>query len=89
MLANLLGLVTRREGKKFLKLSEGIDESEVMGTGLGGDEGISLYIHIPFCRTLCPFCCFNRYLFREDKARKYFKNLRKELDFYLTRGFKF
>ncbi len=55
----------------------------------GVDESISLYIHIPFCRTLCPFCCFNRYLFKEDKATRYFKSLRKELDLYSQRGFKF
>ncbi|GAH77181.1 unnamed protein product, partial [marine sediment metagenome] len=79
MIPEFVGLVTRREGKKFLKLSKEIDESLITRAGLGGGEGISLYIHIPFCRTLCPFCCFNRYLFREDKARKYFKNLKKEL----------
>ena len=89
MIPEFVGLVTRREGKKFLKLSKEIDESLITGAGPGGGEGISLYIHIPFCRTLCPFCCFNRYLFREDKARKYFKNLKKELDLYIQRGFKF
>ncbi len=88
MLPELVGWVTRREGKKFLQLSEDIDESAVAGLGAGGDE-ISLYIHIPFCRTLCPFCCFNRYLYKEAEARRYYKNLRKELDFYIQRGFKF
>ena len=88
-LANLVGLVTRREGRKFLKLSETIDEAVIAGAGTGGGEGVSLYIHIPFCRTLCPFCCFNRYLFKEDEARRYFKNLRKELDLYIQKGFRF
>ena len=88
-LANLVGLVTRREGRKFLKLSETIDEAVIAGAGTGGGEGVSLYIHIPFCRTLCPFCCFNRYLFKEDEARQYFKNLRKELDLYIQKGFRF
>lgn len=88
MLPELVGWVTRREGKKFLQLSEEIDESVVAGLGAGDDE-ISLYIHIPFCRTLCPFCCFNRYLYKEAEARRYYKNLRKELDFYIQRGFKF
>jgi len=88
-LANLVGLVTRREGRKFLKLSEAIDEAVIASAGRGGGEGVSLYIHIPFCRTLCPFCCFNRYLFKEDEARRYFKNLRKELDLYIRKGFRF
>jgi coproporphyrinogen III oxidase-like Fe-S oxidoreductase len=46
-------------------------------------------VHIPFCRSLCPFCCFNRYLFREDLARRYFVDLMKELELYTRRGFIF
>jgi len=89
MIAEVAGFITRREGKKFLKLSEHIDESLITEENLVGGADVSLYIHIPFCRTLCPFCCFNRYLFKEDKAREYFKNLKKELDLYIRRGFKF
>ena len=89
ILANLVGSVTNREGKKFLKLSEKVDEAIITAAEMGGYGGISLYIHIPFCKTLCPFCCFNRYLFQEDKARQYFKNLKRELDLYVQRGFKF
>jgi coproporphyrinogen III oxidase-like Fe-S oxidoreductase len=87
MLANLVGWVTRREGHKFLKLNQAIDDS--VFTGAREIRDISLYIHIPFCRTLCPFCCFNRYLFREDKARQYFRHLRRELDLYIEKGFAF
>jgi coproporphyrinogen III oxidase-like Fe-S oxidoreductase len=83
------GYITRTEGKKFLKLCEEIDDSLITEENLVKGSDISLYIHIPFCRSLCPFCCFNRYLFRADKARDYFRNLKKELDLYIERGFKF
>ncbi len=86
MLANMVGWITRREGHKFLKLNQAIDDSVFAGAR---EMDISLYIHIPFCRTLCPFCCFNRYLFKEDKARQYFRHLRRELDLYIEKGFAF
>jgi len=89
MIPEVLSYITRREGRKFLKLNEGFDDSLARGNLLRADEGVSLYVHIPFCRTLCPFCCFNRYLFKEDQAREYFKNLKKELDLYIQRGFTF
>ncbi len=89
MIPELVSFVTRREGHKFRHLSPTIDESIINAAGLGGGVGISLYVHIPFCRSLCPFCCFNRYLFKEDLARRYFIDLKKELEFYIQRGFNF
>ena len=38
-----------------------------------------LYMHVPFCERLCPYCSFNRFPFSEGKAHKYFANLRKEM----------
>jgi len=89
MLSTFLGLITRYEGRKFVKLNDENDASQIVGTGTDSDNQISLYIHIPFCKSLCPYCCFNRYLFREDEARRYFKYLKTELDLYIQRGFKF
>ena len=89
MIPGLVSFVTKREGRKFRHLIPAIDESIINGDRLGHGAGISLYVHIPFCRSLCPFCCFNRYLFREDLARRYFVDLRRELELYIRRGFNF
>ncbi|OGN98838.1 MAG: hypothetical protein A2Y58_00680 [Chloroflexi bacterium RBG_13_51_52] len=88
MIPEIVSFVTRREGRKFRHL-KAIDESLVQAENLGSETGLSLYVHIPFCRSLCPFCCFNRYLFQEDLARRYFIDLKKELDLYIQRGFRF
>jgi coproporphyrinogen III oxidase-like Fe-S oxidoreductase len=89
LIPNIVSMVTRREGGKFLRLDSRVDETSILDPELAADRNVSLYIHIPFCRTLCPFCCFNRYLYREDKARRYFKYLRKELDLYKQAGYRF
>ncbi len=48
-----------------------------------------LYMHIPFCQRLCPYCSFNRYPFREEIARPYFKNLRREMLMLKDLGYDF
>lgn len=89
MIPELLSFVTRREGRKFRHLNPIVDDSFINGEKLDGKSGISLYVHTPFCHSLCPFCCFNRYLFKEDLARRYFVDLKRELELYIRRGFSF
>jgi coproporphyrinogen III oxidase-like Fe-S oxidoreductase len=48
-----------------------------------------LYIHIPFCERLCPYCSFNRVTFTEDPCRAYFRALRKEITLYRELGYDF
>lgn len=48
-----------------------------------------LYLHIPFCVVLCPFCSFHRVQFREDRARQYFSALRAEIRQATEAGFRF
>jgi coproporphyrinogen III oxidase-like Fe-S oxidoreductase len=89
MIPEIVSYITRREGRKFRHLNADIDESIIKGEGRGKEFSLALYVHIPFCRSLCPFCCFNRYLFQEDLARRYFIDLKKELELYVQRDFKF
>jgi coproporphyrinogen III oxidase-like Fe-S oxidoreductase len=48
-----------------------------------------LYMHVPFCERLCPYCSFNRSVFEEELCRSYFRALRKELLLYRERGYDF
>ena len=48
-----------------------------------------LYLHIPFCETLCPYCSFNRIPFETGLAERYFDALKKEMELYHRRGYLF
>ncbi|HPX56373.1 MAG TPA: coproporphyrinogen III oxidase family protein [Syntrophales bacterium] len=48
-----------------------------------------LYLHVPFCERLCPYCSFNRVVFEEDLCRRYFDALRKEIRLYRELGYTF
>ncbi|WP_271765719.1 oxygen-independent coproporphyrinogen III oxidase [Aquimarina algiphila] len=49
------------------------------------DEGVSLYIHLPFCESMCTFCgCNKRITKRHDVEVPYIKSLLKEWSLYLN-----
>lgn len=48
-----------------------------------------LYMHVPFCERLCPYCSFNRFPFREDRAKPYFQNMRSEMRMLKDLGYDF
>jgi menaquinone C8-methyltransferase len=48
-----------------------------------------LYIHVPFCEKLCPYCSFNRVVLDEPLCRDYFRALRREMGLYKEKGYDF
>jgi len=48
-----------------------------------------LYVHIPFCEVLCPFCSFHRVQHHPAQARSYFGALREEIRRYHAAGHRF
>lgn len=45
-----------------------------------------LYIHLPFCRSICPHCPYNKVVFRQASYEAYAKALERELRCYLAQG---
>jgi coproporphyrinogen III oxidase-like Fe-S oxidoreductase len=41
-----------------------------------------LYLHIPFCRQICPYCPYNKEIYTSDLAESYTGAVKKEIDFY-------
>ncbi len=48
-----------------------------------------LYLHVPYCHVLCPFCSFHRVQFKEAPARRYLEYLRDECDLVSDMGYDF
>ena len=48
-----------------------------------------LYVHIPFCQRLCPYCSFNRFPFSEERGAPYFERLRDEMRRVAELGYDF
>lgn len=78
--------VARRKNASYLQFSP--TEKQDLPTKVGTNPTL-LYVHVPFCEELCPYCSFNRIVFREDIARPYFDALRKEIIMYRDLGYDF
>jgi oxygen-independent coproporphyrinogen-3 oxidase len=47
-------------------------------------DAIGLYLHIPFCHQICPYCPYNKELFQEDTCRRYVHAIIAEIDRYAS-----
>jgi len=82
----LLSAVVRHSNNKYLKLRP-TDATSIPGPVEG--RNYMLYVHVPFCTQLCPYCSFNRFPFSEARAVPYFKALRAEMQMVADLGYDF
>lgn len=82
----MLTRVVRECTKNYLKLNP--TDEMLMPAPVPGQRYM-LYMHVPFCERLCPYCSFNRFPYAEDRARPYFANMRKEMLMLKELGYDF
>jgi oxygen-independent coproporphyrinogen III oxidase len=71
---------TPTEAEWVASLAAGLDEAEALG------EGAAIYVHIPFCRSLCTYCgCNSRITCNSSVGLPYVRDVLKEWDSYRER----
>ena len=86
MINQIVTNISKREFARALKFEESILPEL---PSCNDEKQRLLYMHIPFCEELCPYCSFHRIIFTEPLTRKYFKTLRREIKLYQEKGYKF
>ena len=62
-----------------------VQRAEGAGAVGGGIAPLSIYVHVPFCESVCYYCACNKVVTRQhDKALPYLEALRREIDLHVA-----
>ena len=86
MLNQIITKIAKNQFAQALKFEEGTAPAL---PACNDDKQRLLYIHIPFCEELCPYCSFHRVRFEETLTRKYFRALINEIKLYREKNYSF
>ena len=83
----LIDVLLRRANRRVLGFSAAEEAPELPPPD--PRQRYLLYLHVPYCRVLCPFCSFHRVRFSTDRAVPYFDSLRREIRLVSDAGYVF
>jgi len=76
---NLRRLLTR---ENEIALEDRIPSLEELSRKFQDIDELGIYLHIPFCEQICPYCPYNKEIYSPDVAGRYTIAVKKEIDFY-------
>lgn len=86
LIERFIGNIARNKNSSYLQFSP---SATLALPERRSDAPLLMYVHVPFCEELCPYCSFNRIVFQEPLARSYFQALRTEIEMYKAQGYEF
>jgi oxygen-independent coproporphyrinogen-3 oxidase len=69
-------------GEKEIRLSQRVPSREELRGKFYGIDALGIYLHIPFCEQICPYCPYNKELYRCELAARYVHAVVREVDLY-------
>ncbi len=69
-------------GEREIRLTRATPSQADLRDRFADIDSFGLYIHIPFCEQICPYCPYNKELYRDDLAGAYVRALKREIDLY-------
>lgn len=75
----LLRLLT---GERAIVFTSNVPSREELRAKLAQIDTLGLYLHVPFCTQICPYCPYNKELYRAELAQRYVAAVQAEMDFY-------
>ena len=69
-------------GQNEILFQNNIPDSNLIGENFRDIDTLGIYLHIPFCNQICPYCPYNKEIYSEEACQKYVKAVIKEIDFY-------
>jgi oxygen-independent coproporphyrinogen-3 oxidase len=81
---SLPGFLRRQIKRRLIKGQSLVlrNETPSLEERLQSVDSIGLYLHIPFCRQICPYCPYNKTIYRREVARRYAEAVKAEIDLY-------
>ena len=77
--ATLLRFLT---GERNILFTRTAPSQEELRAKLERTDTLGLHLHIPFCEQICPYCPYNKELYRSDLSEGYVNAVKKEIELY-------
>ena len=75
-------LVRLLTGERAIVFTRTVPSREQLRAKLENIGALGLYLHVPFCEQICPYCPYNKELYRNHLAQRYVDAVKREMDFY-------